>query len=406
MKQRLMATVLAGTLATLTPAAASAAAASAAATAYHLVHSFGLSGAARDPESGVIVAPDGTLYGNSGEGGRHLQGTLFSVNPADGSGKVMYPFSASGATDGKWARHALVRDGAGNLDGVAWKGGTHDLGTVFRIDPKTYRLTVLRNFAGGADDGAHPSSPLLIDPRGDMFGTTANGGPNDTGTVFEISSSGTEKLVYAFGPHSGTGPIKPEGRLALDSTGHLYGITNKGGTADLGTVYKLTLGTGSTAATLTVLHSFAGGNDAYHVDAGVVLDAAQKVLYGTAATGGAAAEGIVYACAVDGSGERVVHAFQGETDSDGANPESDLTLDAAGMLYGTTIMGGTYDLGTVYALDPSTGKETVLHNFGGNGRDDGSFPSGTLRIDAAGDLVGTTRAGGVNDTGTIFALPR
>ena len=403
MMKLLMATALASALATLPLAAL--ASAPAPAPGYRLLRSFGLKKAPARPYSPVIAGPDGTLYGTTSEGGQYERGTVYAINPADGSAKVLDAFGASGTRDGRSVHWALVRDSAGNLYGVAWSGGTHDLGTVFKIDAKTHAETLLHAFAGGADDGAHPSGPLLLDPQGNLFGTTLNGGPNDTGVVFEISPGGTEKVVYAFGPNSGSGPREPNGYLALDSAGHLYGTTIRGGAQNRGAVYKLTLGTGSTAATLTLLHSFAGNDDG-HIPSGVVLDAARKVLYGTTDFGGAMNDGTVFACAIDGSAERVVYMFQGPDRGDGRMPDGGLTLDSTGKLYGTTQIGGGGDArGILFMIDPATGHETVLRRFGTTAGD-GKDPMPAPIIDAAGELVGVTSGGGSNDTGTVYIMPR
>jgi uncharacterized repeat protein (TIGR03803 family) len=299
-----------------------------------------------------------------------------------------------------------VRDSAGNLYGVTLRGGRHGLGTVFKIDATTHAETLLHNFAGGADDGAIPCGPLLLDPQGNLFGTTLNGGPNDTGIVFEISPDGTAKVVYAFGPNSGSGPRKPYGYLAMDSAGHLYGTTLRGGAQNRGAVYKLTPGTGNTAATLTLLHSFAGGDDGELAVSGVLLDAARKVLYGATEFGGAMNAGTVFACAIDGSAERVVYMFQGPDFGDGDHPEEGLTLDSTGKLYGTTRYGGGGDArGILFMIDPATGHETVLRRFGTTAGD-GKDPEPAPIIDAAGEIVGVTSAGGSHDTGTVYIMPR
>jgi uncharacterized repeat protein (TIGR03803 family) len=404
MKKRFIATALAGAFAALALSTASAAA-----PAYRLLYSFDSTQYHLPslPNAGVIAGPDGALYGMSEVGGKYDRGAAYALNPADDAETVLYAFGVPDANDGRTLKDALVRDSAGNLYGVTLGGGKHGLGTVFKIDATTHSLTVLHDFAGGADDGALPDGPLLLDPQGKLFGTTLNGGPNDTGTVFEISPGGVATMLYGFGPNSGSGPRKPIGDLALDSAGHLYGTTRLGGSHDLGTVYKLTPGTGTSAASVTTLTSFAGGNDGSFPMSGVTLDATQQMLYGTTVSGGSTDNGTVFACPVAGGAARVVYAFQGPEHGDGSYPRGRLAIDDAGMLYGTTNFGGTDNLGTVFTVDPFKGSESVLHNFGGRKQNDGYWPVSGVIIDAAGELVGTTRRGGYDEFGgTIYALPR
>ena len=399
MMKQLTATALAGALATLTLTAP----AGAAVPAYRVLHSAGDREAPSAFFTGVIAGPDGTLYGLSYLGGANWNGAAYAIDPADGSASVVYAFRPGEGLNHLFDK--LVRDSAGNLYGVAGRGGRHDLGTVFKIDATTHADTVLHTFAGGAGDGANPSGPLLLDPQGDLFGITELGGPNDTGTVFEISASGAERVVYAFGAEDSDAPKGPNGRLALDSAGHLYGTTFRGGTYGDGMVYELTLGNGTTAPVLKALYEFGARPHDSEWPTGVVLDAAHQMLYGVSTGGGADGDGTVFACPLAGAPERLVYSFQGSIHADGAAPMGAPVVDDAGMLYGTTMKGGSADYGTVFRVDPSRSSESVMHSFSGAAQGDGAEPWGELMIDAAGDLVGTTAKGGRKDTGTVFVLP-
>ena len=400
MKKRLIATALLGALTVLT----STAPAGAAVPAYRVLHSAGVENAPSGFDTGVIAGPDGMLYGLSNDGGAHWHGTAYAIDPADGSASVLYSL---GADEGDTLlAEKLVSDSAGNLYGVAWRGGLHGLGMVFKIDAKTRAETVLHAFTGGAGDGALPSGPLLLAPQGDLLGITREGGPHDTGTVFEISASGAERMVYAFGARRSSAPQGPDGHLALDSAGHLYGTTIRGGIYDHGMVYELTLGSGTTAPVLKALYDFGARPHDSVWATGVVLDAARQVLYGVSRQGGGYNDGTVFACPLAGDPEHLVYAFQGSRQADGAYPVGALAVDDAGMLYGTTVEGGNDDNGTVFKLDPSSSTEAVMHRFSGAAKGDGAQPWGDLMIDAAGDLVGTTAKGGLNDTGTVFVLTR
>ena len=377
----------------------------AAAAGYRVLHAFDLGDPPHRPCYGVVAGADGTLYGLSCSGGQSRLGTAYTVDPASGVAAVLFSFGLDPAGPGQKPVAALVSDRAGNLYGTTTEGGATHHGTVFKIDAKTHAVTLLHAFTGGPD-GAIPSAGLSIDAQGNLFGNTRAGGSYDDGTVFEISPTGIEQVIYSFNQSITGAPYHPRGALALDGSGHLYGTTSYGGTANLGTVYELTPGLNSTPATLTVLHSFAGGGDGAYPIGGVVLDATHKQLYGTTTLGGSNDNGTVFACPVDGSAAQLVYAFQANGSGDGATPAGALVIDDAGVLYGTTENGGVDDRGTVFALDPSSKVETVLHRFSGSATGDGAMPNPNLLIDAAGQLVGTTQLGGTNDVGTVFTLPR
>ena len=371
---------------------------------YRVLHAFGSGTSPQAPMAGVIEGSDGMLYGVTQQGLHKNFGAVYSLDPASGRLSVLASFGANG-TEQK-PSETLVSDAAGNLYGTTQEGGQGGLGTVFEVDARTHVETVLHAFTGGAKDGATPSSPLLIDAHGNLLGTTSSGGPDNGGTLFEISPQHNETILYAFGPEGAGDPRWPIGALALDSTGKLYGSTGYGGSANLGAVYVFTPGAGTAPGTVKVLHNFAGGADGAEPWGGVVFDAAHTTLYGTTTAGGTADQGTVFACPLDGSGARVLYAFKASGSGDGVFPVGSLAIDSAGMLYGTTRAGGVDDMGTVYSVDPSSGAESVLHRFAGPATGDGEYPTEGVMLDAAGELVGTTRIGGKYDTGTVFALPR
>src|SRR5277367_808774 len=180
----------------------------------------------------------------------------------------------------------------------------------------------------------------------------------------------------------------------------LYGTTTAGGTLNNGIVFKINTRTGVE----TVLHNFAGGADGADPQ-GSLVRGKGTTLYGTTTTGGAAGAGTVFE--VTGKKETVLYSFAGGTD--GADPEAGLILDADGNLYGTTSSGGSTGNGTVFKLVPAKKKseswtESVLYSFGTGIDDDGSVPVGGVSFDSAGNLYGTTSAGGTYGYGTVFQL--
>jgi uncharacterized repeat protein (TIGR03803 family) len=376
----------------------------------------------------------------------------------------------SGAPDGAFPS-GLVEDAAGNLYGTTAQGGITTgvcassgvnglmgCGMVFKLDP-TGAETVLYNFTGGAA-GQFPNAGLVLDTAGNLYGTTPSGGitggtcplVQGCGVVFKLDTSGKETVLYSFtGLADGEGP---SGVLILDGAGNLYGVTQGGGAAMQGAVFKL-----DTSDHETVLHSFTGQPDGAHPVAGLVQDGASN-LYGTTPVGGAFGAGTVFK--VDATGtETVLYSFTG--DLDGGDPLAGLILDAVGNLYGTASSGGALNClggqnnpvgcGTVFKLSPSavetayyftpgggetpnvglvrdtagnlygtteftgpragtsallfemntSGAETVLFSFTG-GTLDRTFPTGSLVLDAAGNLYGTTQFGGSIGAGTVFKL--
>lgn len=282
---------------------------------------------------------------------------------------------------------------------LAWMLGSEGVAAQMNQSPK---IKVLYAFPGGID-GQYPNAPLIRDSEGNVYGTTAGSGSGTSqGNLFKISPSGEETILYSFG-----GP--PDAQVPLvglthDRSGNLYGTTLDGGTAGFGTVFMLTK-----SGEERVLYSFRGGLDGANPRSVPVLDVAGN-LYGTTVQGGGTecngyGCGTVFEISPNGA-ETVLYRFAGEPD--GANPESGIIRDAAGTLYGTTFSGGIYSYGTVYAVSPK-GEETVLHNFAGP--PDGAYPWGTLVRDAAGNSYGTTLAGGTFSSiycapgcGTVFKL--
>jgi uncharacterized repeat protein (TIGR03803 family) len=207
-------------------------------------------------------------------------------------------------------------------------------------------------------------------------------------------SEAATAILHSFAP----GPAHPQAPLVADEDGNLYGTTRDGGASDLGTVFKIkTDGSG-----FAVLHSFAwdGANGAFPI-AGLTLDDLGN-LYGTTLMGGASDLGTVFTIKTDGSGFAVLHFFGGGA-ADGAGPTSSLVAGRAGNLYGTTEMGGASDLGTVFTIKTDGSGFAVLHSFSGSPTD-GRTPSGGLVAGSAGSLYGTTAYGGAFGQGTVYTI--
>ncbi|HWY58352.1 MAG TPA: choice-of-anchor tandem repeat GloVer-containing protein [Terriglobales bacterium] len=276
-------------------------------------------------------------------------------------------------------------------------------GIMVASSAQAQTYNVLYNFTGGTD-GGYPIAGLIRDAAGNLFGTTAAGGTSGNGTVFKVDNTGTETVLYSFsgspdGSYPGAGLIR-------DRAGNLYGTTIDGGLftplscfGGCGSVFKV-----DTTGAETILHSFTGGVDGAEPAAGLLRDAAGN-LYSTTSLGGTFNAGTVFK--IDGTGrETVLHSFKGG--ADGSEPFGSLVVGSAGKVYGTTYKGGDVACrtrgcghGTVSQLD-ATGTETVLYSFAGT--PDGEYPYAGLVRDAAGNLYGTTEYGGRSGAGTVFKL--
>ena len=307
---------------------------------------------------------------------------------------VLHAFG--GGADGAYPYAGLVQDGQGNLYGTTDAGGANDAGTVFRVTP-TGQETVIYSFSEAGGDGTGPTAGLIQDPQGNLYGTTEYGGFNGAGTVFRVTPTGQETVIYSFSEAGGDG-TRPTAGLIQDPQGNLYGTTDYGGFNGAGTVFRVTP-TGQE----TVIYSFAGtGGDGAYPATGLIRDT-QGNLYGTTLSGGRLYQGTVFKLTPTGQ-ETVLYSFA--AGGDGADPTAGLIQDTQGNLYGTTSNGGTSNscyggCGTVFKLTP-TGQETVLYSFTGAGGD-GAYPGASLVQDAQGNLYGTTQAGG-SGGGTLFKV--
>jgi uncharacterized repeat protein (TIGR03803 family) len=229
----------------------------------------------------VIEDAQGNLFGTASTGGATNAGVVYKID-ASGHESVLYSFT-NGA-DGGYPRTGLILDGKGNLYGTTPYGGVGGGGVVFKVDPKGHE-TVLYTFTGGAD-GEMPQSGVIRDSAGNLFGTTYGGGSNGLGNVYKLDTAGNLSVLYSF---SGPDGQYPASGLARDSAGNFYGTTYYGGSANMGTIYEL-----DESGNETVLYSFQGSTDGGEPLAGVIRDAAGN-LYGTTPTGGRqAAGGVVY----------------------------------------------------------------------------------------------------------------
>jgi uncharacterized repeat protein (TIGR03803 family) len=269
-----------------------------------ILHNFNFNGTdGYDPSGGVVFDGAGNLYGTTNGGGANNTGIVFELSPSEGGSwaeTILHSFGNNSTTDGQEPYLVqLVLDASGNLYGTTEYGGAYQNGTVFELSPAAgggWTESVLHSFNPGTTDGLSPSSGLIIDASGNLYGTAYFGGANNAGSVFEVSPAGsgrwTEKTIYNF-KQNGIDGQNPAASLVVDAVSNLYGTTNDGGSCGFGTAFVLTHKPGG-SWTEEQLHSFCdNGADGYYPFTPLTFNAA-GILYGTTNSGGANAEGSIF----------------------------------------------------------------------------------------------------------------
>ena len=270
-------------------------------------------------------------------------------------------------------------DSSGNLYGTTYGGGANGYGTVFELvnSSGSYTENILYDFGSTSVDGENPQAGLVMDASGNLYGTTNGGGSGGigVGTVYElVNSSGsyTEKVLYSFTGTGNDGAF-PYSGVVLDPAGNLYGTTPFGGSTSYGIAYELVNSSGS--YTEQILHTFSGSFGADGSPFGGLVRDASGNLFGTAFIGGSGGGGTIFELVNSGGTytETILHGFT-DLSGDGFYVMADLTMDPSGNLYGTTQQGGTYGYGMAFQLTPTPGPGATPSAFT---LDFGSVPVGT-----------------------------
>jgi len=353
------------------------------------------------PYGGVYVDKTGNIFGTTYAGGANADGTVFKLTPSgktyvrsivhsyktkfdgqnpvdhpieDGSGNLFVTASADGPSSGSGTGIELSTDGNGYHEtGLATipgaiapfvqvgttlfvtspSGGAHSCGAIYEFTGTNGFTPIdVYDFCTTPNDGTNPSSELVADSSGALYGTVSGGGTNGSGAVFKFVPSkkggtGTLTALYNFYPAPGDGRF-PYGSVTLDGKGNIFGTTQYGGSANYGTIFKLTPSNGHYAE--TILHSFMGTPDAENPTAGLALIGAK--LYGTTNEGGTGNFGTIYTVGTAGSNYSIAHNFAGGVG--GQYPQYCPLFVSGGALFGTTTAGGagTDPQGTVFEYVP------------------------------------------------------
>ncbi len=320
---------------------------------------------------------------------------------------VIHTFSGDPGTGSNPSAGVTIRNGIlyGTTNFSMFQSGPGAVYQIQHLGENWITTTISQLSAGGYTTG----SRVLFGPDGHPYGTTVQGGSNNFGMVFDLvvraticktaNCFWTENVLYQFqGIPDGYWP--GYGDLVWDKDGNIYGTTIDGGQHGYGSVYELTRSGNS--YTESVVYSFTGSDGAYPYN-GVIFNSTGH-LFGTTVAGGSSNLGAVYELTYSpgvGWVNTVLYSFQ--NGSDGSDPFGGLLVDASGNLYGTTDEGGSGGGGIVYELSPSGNgwTFTVLSSFAGNSA---CGPQAPLTMDAAGNLYGTTMCDGTQHLGTVFKL--
>jgi uncharacterized repeat protein (TIGR03803 family) len=370
------------------------------------------------PQATLIADAEGNLYGTTTYGGNIRAcentnhqffgcGMVFELSPLGipgGAWTETHLHIFSGNAGGAAPSSGLVLDQKGNLYGVTAYGGSAQVGTAYELSPPAapgghWTATLLYNFCTVSGSACGPSGPLAIDQAGNLYGVSG-GGSEGCGTAFELSPSGgiwTLSVLYNFKVGGG---CTPANGVIFDESGNLYGTTVDPYNYD-STVFRLSPSSGG-SWTKTTLHIFRGGRDGGMPAGGLLIS--KGALYGVTSNGGSGGGGCGTVYQLLPSGKyTIIHRFAGAS-TDGCFPEGGLIADKAGNLYGTTEQGGgyprcgLYGCGAVFKLTPPSGTrigwtETTLYGFSGFDGD-GLAPWGGLVFGKEGALYGTTLDGG------------
>lgn len=303
----------------------------------------------------------------------------------------------------------------GVLMGTTFDGGVQGGGTAFYVSLDGTNFNAFHSFAN-APDGGNPEGNLALSGNG-FFGTSLGGGNNGVGSIFLGNTNGGISVLRSFAAVSAdeatnAGGASPNALLAL-SGNTLYGTTTAGGAAGNGTVFSLS----TNGSTFAVLHDFneLDSNTGTNTDGALPtggLISSGNLLYGTASAGGSGGNGVVFSVNTSDNNFTVLHNFTPldpvtATNTDGAFPASGLVL-SDGVLYGTTLAGGTGGNGVIFSIGASGTGFTVLYNFSApdplaGTNSDGASPCAPLAF-SGGHLFGTASAGGANASGTVFSV--
>jgi uncharacterized repeat protein (TIGR03803 family) len=387
-----------------------------------VLHTFTGGSDGSNPSSTLVMNSAGDLYGTAvGDAyrcdlyGKPSCGTVYELTNDSGTWRFTTLYEFQGGSDGAGptfnvslvgAKNTIVGTTIGGGQGTCLNGyGIPGCGTVFALPSAAKEDKVLYSFSGGTDGGEPASGVIIV--HGNLYGETTIGGDLNCfiqagcGTVYEVTPTGKEAVIYAF-----TGPFVdgaiPVAGLVADHMGNLYGVTLQGGTSTAcealgcGTIFELQRG--QSGWTEKILYSFTNSTDGDSPDAALIFDNKGN-LYGTTSQGGTDAGGTVFELEKSGGNWSVHLLYNFEW---GAFPVSPLVMDSKGNIFGTTQGGGTNGWGRIFELTPNGNNWSYNELYDFTGQNDGGKPLGGLVLDSAGNLYGTTSCFYMDCEGAVF----
>jgi len=333
------------------------------------------------PDTGLVQAVDGNIYGTTDQGGPGGHGTIYKLTMA-GVYSVIHGFNG---TDGSSAFGPLMQAGDGKLYGTTEFGGANGDGTIYQITTAGV-FTSLHSF--GDTDGWNPKAGLVQGADGSLYGTTTAGNAN-AGIIFKTTTGGTFTTVHAFTYTDGANSTAD---LVQGTDGNFYGTTQYGGATGWGSIFKST-----PDGAVTVLHSFNKTDGSQPLAR--LVQGVDGNFYGTTSADGPTNQGTAFKITPAGV-FTTLHSF--DTSVEGGQPKAALIQGIDGNFYGTTVYGGTNHIGTIYKMTPA-GVVTVLHNCS-NAVTDGYYAGTGLTLAGDGNFYGVMGNGGANANGIVYQI--
>ncbi|GAA0745408.1 hypothetical protein LRH25_10785 [Ideonella azotifigens] len=353
----------------------------------------------QDGRTELVRGSDGAWYGVTiGGTGDYLHGAMFRLNDK-GIVKMLAGFPGN-ETMGGQPGSTPVEGADGALYGTTQLGGANNYGTVYRFDKKTHEVKTLYSFSPLQPFAIVSYTFLTAGPDGWLYGTSANDGSSDNGMIFKLRTDGSGYQVlhnFTGGSDDGAHPLAP---MMLSKDGWLYGTTRSGGDSNVGVIFRLNPADGGFQ---TVNHMHSGGEQDPALSSAALIEDAEGNLYGVSEYGGEFGDGAVFKRGTDGTITTLssfihhgVHPY---------GPTTRLARREDGVLFGTTRWGGHNKRGALYAIKPKNNTFQILHNFGEGGKQDGRFPWGGTTLAADGNLYGMTAGGGSKySNGTLYKV--